>query len=280
MLIYQYKWGVYMQILVLGNNKDKDFYRNSKADGYIFPLDGYSMDYEVKFTIEEIELLRNKKKKCFIIINRMFFEEDIEELDKLLLKIDNYNIDGILYYDDALLELKIRNNYKTNLYINKNYMMCNSDTINFYHHYGVRGVVLSNEITLGEINDIRNNTSLEIMQLLIGYPVVASSRRSLVTNSGNKEKIEVVEPKSKQHYKIIEDEFGSSFISLKRFNGCRYLDDFKSIEYGIIYQDDLSIDIINRLIENIKTNNIKEIDELVGRNRGFLNRKTIYKVIR
>ena len=85
-----------MKILILASNKDKDFYQNSLADGYIFPLRDYSMDYEVKFTIEEIELLRNKKKKCFIIINRMFFEEDIEELDNLLLKIDNYNIDGIL----------------------------------------------------------------------------------------------------------------------------------------------------------------------------------------
>ena len=279
MLIYQYKWGVYMQILVLGNNKDKDFYNNSKADGYIFPLDGYSMDYEVKFTIKEIELLRDKKKKCFIIINRMFFEEDIDELDKLLLKIDNYNIDGILYYDDALLELKIRNNYKTNLYINKNYMMCNSSTINFYHKYGVKGVVLSNEITLDEIKMIRGNTKLEIMQLVIGYPVVATSRRSLNTNSGNLERLEVIEPKSRQHYKLIEDEFGTSFISLKRFNGWKYLKDM-NLDYGIVYQDDLDNDTVNKLVENIKTNNIKEIDELVGRNRGFLNRKTIYKVVR
>lgn len=268
-----------MQILVLGNNKDKDFYNNSKADGYIFPLDGYSMDYEVKFTIKEIELLRDKKKKCFIIINRIFFEEDIDELDKLLLKIDNYNIDGILYYDDALLELKIRNNYKTNLYINKNYMMCNSDTINFYHRYGVKGVVLSNEITLDEIKMIRENTKLEIMQLVIGYPVVATSRRSLNTNSGNLERLEVIEPKSRQHYKLIEDEFGTSFISLKRFNGCKYLKDM-NLDYGIVYQDDLDNDTVNKLVEDIKTNNIKKIDELVGRNRGFLNRKTIYKVVR
>ena len=50
---------------LINTYKDKDFYKNSKADGYIFPLNGYSMDYEVKFTIEEIELLRDKKKKCF-----------------------------------------------------------------------------------------------------------------------------------------------------------------------------------------------------------------------
>ena len=61
-------------------------------------------------------------------------------------------------------------------------MMTNSSTINFYHKYGVKGVVLSNEITLDEIKMIRENTKLEIMQLVIGYPVVATSRRSLNTN--------------------------------------------------------------------------------------------------
>ncbi len=279
MLIYQYKWGVYMQILVLANNKDKDFYQNSLADGYIFPLEDYSMDYEVKFTIEEIESLRNINKKCFIVINRMFFENDLDNLDKILSKIAAMNVDGVLYYDDSILELKIENNYNINLYINKNYMMTNSSTINFYHKYGVKGVVLSNEITLDEIKMIRENTKLEIMQLVIGYPVVATSRRSLNTNSGNLERLEVIEPKSRQHYKLIEDEFGTSFISLKRFNGCKYLKDM-NLDYGIVYQDDLDNDTVNKLVEDIKTNNIKEIDELVGRNRGFLNRKTIYKVVR
>ena len=279
MLIYQYKWGVYMQILVLANNKDKDFYQNSLADGYIFPLEDYSMDYEVKFTIEEIESLRNINKKCFIVINRMFFENDLDNLDKILSKIAKMNVDGVLYYDDSILELKIENNYNINLYINKNYMMTNSSTINFYHKYGVKGVVLSNEITLDEIKMIRENTKLEIMQLVIGYPVVATSRRSLNTNSGNLERLEVIEPKSRQHYKLIEDEFGTSFISLKRFNGCKYLKDM-NLDYGIVYQDDLDNDTVNKLVEDIKTNNIKEIDELVGRNRGFLNRKTIYKVVR
>lgn len=268
-----------MKVLVLANNKDKDFYQNSMADGYIFPLRDYSMDYEIKFTLEEIESLRNDSKKCFIVINRMFFESDLDNLDKILTRIATMNIDGVLYYDDAILELKIENNYNINLYISKNYMMTNSDTINFYHRYGVKGVVLSNEITLDEIKMIRENTKLEIMQLLIGYPVVATSRRSLNTNSGNLERLEVIEPKSRQHYKLIEDKFGTSFISLKRFNGCKYLEGI-DMDYGIVYQDDLDNDTVNKLVEDIKTNNIKEIDELVGRNRGFLNRKTIYKVVR
>ncbi len=53
-----------------------------------------------------------------------------------------------------------------------------------------------------------------------------------------------------------------------------------NLDYGIVYQDDLDNDTVNKLVEDIKTNNIKEIDELVGRNRGFLNRKTIYQVER
>ena len=39
-------------------------------------------------------------------------------------------------------------------------------------------------------------------------------------------------------------------------------------------------EVIKKPVEKNEVNNIKEIDELVGRNRGFLNRKTIYKVVR
>ena len=132
-------------------------------------------------------------------------------------------------------------------------------------------------IRKAELNDVDMLLDMKLDIILSSEEIAELDKRELekIVNYSEEEIRENLED-----YKIIEDEFGSSFISLKRFNGCRYLDDFKSIEYGIIYQDDLSIDIINRLIENIKTNNIKEIDELVGRNRGFLNRKTIYKVIR
>ena len=51
-----------------------------------------------------------------------------------------------------------------------------------------------------------------------------------------------------------------------------------NLDYGIVYQDDLDNDTVNKLVSDIKINNTKEIDDLVGRNRGFLNRKTIYQV--
>ena len=269
-----------MDLLVVAKEKDKNFYQDLDVAGFIFPLDGFSVDYKYKFTLDEIEKLHSKDKKCFVVINRMFFENDLDELAEMLSKIDKMNIDGILYYDDSLLELKIENNYKTNLYLNKNYMVTNSDTLNFYHHKGVMGAILSNEITYDEINNIRNNTTLELMQLLIGYPVVATSRRSLNTNSGNAKNLEVVEPKSSQHYFLLEDEFGTSFISLKRFNGCKYLNDFQKIgiNYGIVYQDDLERKELINLVVLLNQGKTKEIDELLGRNRGFLNRKTIYQV--
>ena len=34
-----------------------------------------------------------------------------------------------------------------------------------------------------------------------------------------------------------------------------------NLDYGIVYQDDLDNDTVNKLVEDIKTNNIKEIDE-------------------
>ena len=90
-----------MDLLIVAKEKDKDFYQEMNVAGFIFPLEGFAMDYKNKFTLDEIEELRCKDKKCFAVINRMFFENKMLEAIENELYYENlYRQKGIIVESD------------------------------------------------------------------------------------------------------------------------------------------------------------------------------------
>ena len=75
-----------------------------EVDGIILPLDGYSVESTCYFNLEEIRnILSNKKNEVFIKINKNLMNEDIEKVSEILIELDKLGIDGILFYDLAIL---------------------------------------------------------------------------------------------------------------------------------------------------------------------------------
>ena len=165
-------------------------------------------------------------------------------------------------------------------------MVTNSDTINLYYDLGVKGAYLSNETTKDEVLNIRNNTKSDLFILLLGNPVVAMSRRSLLTsyfankNKSNNDLITIKEPKSGQEFLVKEDNNGTTFFYNRRLNLSNVYKELvdSGINYGIVEQGDYSSDEYKELINSFISFNKQKIDELAGHNRGFLYRETIYKV--
>ena len=54
--------------------------------------------------------------------------------------------------------------------------------INHYYIIGVYGTVLTNDITLSEINDIKKNTKSVLFKQVFGYPHLSTSKRKLISN--------------------------------------------------------------------------------------------------
>ena len=277
-----------MKLLSILEEKDISKFKELTVSGFILPLTGWSSDYKTTFTLDEALKIKEAcpDKLCFLIMNRFIFEKDLLALEKLYEKIEQSSFMGILFYDDAILQLKKEKNYKTPLYYAKTHMAMNSDTLLLYQNEGATGAVLSSSITLDEIKAIRKKVTMPLMTLLMGYPIVAFSKRYLIKNNqyhlkkDPRQNLEIVEPKTGQTFMLTENEFGTSFLYKKRFNGSKILsllDDIK-IEYGILQQDDLSFSTYKKLCCLFKENKKREIDELIGQNRGFLYRKTEYRV--
>ena len=274
---------------LLGVIRDSNYleYLDNGLDGLILPLENFSVDYFKYYNISDIkEYKKNTDKLCFVVINKMIFNNELDNLLNVLKELENIKVDGVFFYDLAVLNLVKENKININLIYNGTHMVTNSDTINLYYDLGVKRAYLSNEITKDEVLNIRSNTKSDLFILLLGNPVVAMSRRSLLTsyfankNKSKSDLITIKDPKSGQEFLVKEDSNGTTFFYNKRLNlSSVYKElDGSGINYGIIEQGGFSSNQYKELIKAFVHFDKKKIDELAGHNRGFLYRETIYKV--
>ena len=274
---------------ILGVIRDNNYleYLKYGLDGIIFPLENFSVDYFKYYSISDIEnYKKNTDKLVFVVINKMIFNSDLDNLLEILKKLETLKVYGVFFYDLAILNLVKENKLSLNLIFNQTHMVTNSDTINLYYDLGVKGSYLSNEITKDEILNIRHNTKSDLFVLLLGNPVIAMSRRNLLTSyfaNKNKSKsaiITIKEPKSGQEFLVKEDNNGTTFFYNKRLNLSNIYKELVDcgLNYGIVEQGNYSYNEYKDLIAAFVNFNKDKIDELAGHNRGFLYRETIYKV--
>ena len=274
---------------LLGVIRDNNFleYLDNGLDGIILPLENFSVDYFKYYSISDIrECRKSTDKLLYVVINKMIFNNELDNLLSVLKELESIKIDGVFFYDLAVLNLVRENSLNLNLIYNGTHMVTNSDTINLYYDLGVKGAYLSNEITKDEVLNIRSNTKSDLFILLLGNPVVAMSRRSLLTsyftnkNKSNNDLITIKEPKSGQEFLVKEDNNGTTFFYNRRLNLSNVYKELvdSGINYGIVEQGDYSSDEYKELINSFISFNKQKIDELAGHNRGFLYRETIYKV--
>ncbi|MGN0992661.1 MAG: U32 family peptidase [Bacilli bacterium] len=275
--------------------KTKTNYRNAKS--FLFGLKGLST-YENEITLEEIKNLKDKE--VFLAIDKNIFDSDLESLENNLKIIDNFNIKGILFYDLAVLNLAKKYNIKTPLIWNQNFLATNYKTCNFYQKEGVKGAVISSEITIEEIEEISKNTNLDLFLNIFGYRLMAISKRNLITNYfkylglENKSQINYMMQKDEK-YPVIESKIGTKFYTKDILNGIKYINRLKksNIKY-IILDDNLIDENIFKEVADIYEETVKkdftdkqllekenEIKKLLSNTSTlFLDKKTIYKVKR
>lgn len=291
-----------MNIIVKPSMNNLDSYIENGINTFLLPLKDYSVESINYYSLDDIEKIISKYKdiNIFVSINKNIFNSDIEPLKEILKKIDSLQIKGIFYYDLAILNLKKELDLKTDLVWNSTFMVTNYKTCNYYYKKSVKYALISKEITKDEIIDIIKNTKITPIVELISYPVVAFSKRTLVTNYytnyklSKKDDINVIEPKSKQKYYLKENEFGTSFVLDKLMNGSKILKELNNttLDYILLKEDMIEHSIFIECINNIKyyLENYKTMDDndyknwlhkqnkLLGRNTNFFYRKTIYKV--
>ena len=252
-----------------------------EADGYILGIDKYSFLFGKTFNIDEIKKIKDdlKKKEIFVSFNRVIFNDELEDYKMKLKEIDDLGINGIIVGDIAALTYDI----KTNVILDQMHLNNSFYAINHYYNNGVYGTVLTNDITLSEINDIKKNTKSVLFKQVFGYPHLSTSKRKLISNYKEYFNIndassiyEISEKNSNNIYKIIEDNFGTHILGDKVLNLLSFDID---VDYKIV--DGFMLGDVKKVLE-IFMNNKKDkndwINDTYNANYGFINKETIYRV--
>lgn len=241
---------------------------NDLVDAYILPIQNFSINYQVTFTLEEVKKIKKFNKEVFVIINKNIHNEELSKLEKLLIEVEKLNINGIFFYDIAIISLKEKLKLKTDLVWSQEHLTTNYQTINYWYQKGVKYTYLSSELNKEEINEISKNTKAILFVNVFGYQPMFTSRRHLVKNYLNKFKL-IDENKNKKIFKeeksypIIDEPNGTTVYSNYILNATNEHFDAKYLVFNTYLIDNF---------EDVLKNNLYPIE------KGFLDKKIIYKV--
>ena len=279
-----------MELLVeLANKK----HMIDNVDGIILPLENYSVESILSYSISEIkEIVKKVPYKVFIKLNRNLWNEDIPNIKKILIDLDNLNIAGIFFYDLAILQLKKELHLKTPLIWNQTHMVNNWKSSNYYYEKGVEYALLGKELTLEEILEINKKSKIKCMVEVVRKPSIAFSRRKLLSNfyqdldKPKEANLIITEKVSNLTIDVSENIHGTSFFSSVITNGTSIIKNLYEANVPFIIMREYGIDCFQELVNDTKeyiSNSCRDENYVVkyqklGDNTNFFFKKTIYRV--
>lgn len=290
-----------MELVVVPKNIEEiELYYQVGIRTFVMGMENFSTHYP-KINLDQIDDLEKKYSdlNLFVAINKMIFQYELIDLEKLLQSLSKTQIRGVFFYDLAVLSIRNRLHLPLELVWNQTHMVTNYHTCNYYFEKGVSYGVVASEITLEEILEIDHQTKMQLFVPLFGRPVMAHSRRRLLSNYfKSAEKIKEKDSyqiHEKDHsYFVSEDATGTSILSGKLINGIRPLFSLLDAEvaYGLIDATEVEADLVMKAlfyyfqaVSNYRTMNAQAREKLilkseqeVSNETGFFYQKTIYKV--
>lgn len=273
------------KIIVMPKNKEQ---LNLPCDGVIIGIQGLSVNMPYYFELEDIKNIQDKE--IFVALNKNMHNQDLPKLENVLLELENYHIQGVIFYDLAVVNLKKKLNLSYPLVWHQEHMTNNYNTVNFWYNQGIEMSYISSDITLREMKEIKENTQSKLMVTVFGYLPMFVSRRPLISNykhtfhldSNQKEyKIE----KEEKSYPLIENEEGTVVYTDFILEGLREMIELK-YDYYVLNSYDIEDEIFKKVVSIFSNTNEKNIDEqerqihtlLPNTKKGFFYEETVYKV--
>lgn len=266
---------------------------NLNVDSILIGLKNFNSLNLLELDLDSIEeIINNTDKEIFISINKLIHNGEIAELKLILKKLEKLKVSGIFFDDISIYNIVKENNLNLNLIWGNSHQATNYNTINSWNKLGVKNSIISPDITLEEILNIKNNTESKLFVPIYGMFEIFSSNRFLVKNY-----LKYIDKNSDSgfhyinhkilntYYPIYEDSNGTHIINGNILNGLEEMPKLIENKIDYVLINSYMISNINEVIDsfndviNGKINNINELAlKLSDNNKGFLYTETIYKV--
>ena len=166
-----------MKILIKVNSIDE---LKLDADGYILGFNDFCLSFEKTFSIDEIKSIVKEysEKEIFVSLNKIIFNNELSLYKSILFELDKLPLKGIIIGDTAALIYNLNTNLiMDQLHLNNSYL-----TANHYYNNGCSCIYLTNDITLQDINYIKENSNSILFKDVFCLPHLSTSKRNLITN--------------------------------------------------------------------------------------------------
>ena len=279
-----------MKILTIPSSIEEINKTKNLVDGFIIGIKDKSVN--VNYYINDLKELNNIDGDIFISLNKNFHNSDLDEVKKILIDLNNYNIKGVMFYDIGLLNIYNSLNLNYELCWSQEHLTTNYNTINYWNEHNAKYAYLSSDITEEEIIEISKHSKSKLIVNLFGYLPMFVSKRHTVKNYleyfdlKDNSDINYIEKEGKI-YPIIDNNVGTQVYSNNILNGIESVLKI-NVDYIVLNSFNIGLEkflIIINLFKSVNTDNVLEYSNKINSmfpnvDNGFLNTKTIYRVKR
>lgn len=255
---------------MIPNSKDLSFY----DDDIILPLKDYSIGFDVYFEAKKIESIA-KTRNVSVIINIFLHREKIESIKSIIKLMPSVKY----FFVEDLGLLNIIDKSKCVLF--QNHIINNYSSISYYKEIGIDNVVVSNELTLQELEEIRSKTTSNLFYFLINRNTLMYSKRKLISSYNDYKgksdahlRKELEERVSKRRLIIKEENNSTVIFDANLFSANEVMDDLDGFNF-IVNFNNLSDKEFKYVMKYYKD---KNLGDYISIDNYFLKNKIVYKV--
>ena len=282
--------------IIVKVNKLEDVYTLDNVDAYLLANRQFSYRFVESFCINKINKVRKyaheNNKKVYVLINKIFKDDELEKLEVFLTKLKKANVDCIFFTDFAVFVLAEKLEMANKCIFYHETFLRNTYDILTYQESGIKKIICSKDMHLKDIKLLPKEKKDTYGIICFGYIPLYESQRKILTHYISMNKL----PKSlihsttlslKEHtrddrYKVIEQEGVSSIFDSKVYSYLPYIKELsENINMFIVDSLFFETSYIKEVVELIKkaqqgidvTEELTKLDESISFTDGFLNKK-------
>lgn len=213
------------------------------ADAVYMGLSEFSLRAKAdNFTAEELEkashLVRSRDKKFYVTVNIFPHNRDIAPVKEHLASLNAIAPDALIVSDPGIFDMVTAIAPLIPVHISTQANITNYSAAKFWEKLGAKRLVLSRELTIDEIKEIRDNVSIELECFVHGAICISYSGRCYISSflanrSANKGECTnscrwnyalMEETRQGQYFPVYENDHGTYVLSSKDLCMIEYLD--------------------------------------------------------
>ncbi len=215
---------------------------NINVDYLIIGQEGFSVRNNYNFSLEELEKIISQKKntKILILVNRIFFEEDINPLIAYLLNLSKLSIDGIIFADFGVIQICNEQNLKFDFFYNPETLVTNYGSFDFYLRNKINNVFVSRELRKKELLEILDNKNkMNVGIQGAGYSFIMESKWKMIENFNKEYDLQI--PINKKLFLneetrnfptiIYQDKYGTYLYTAYSLSTIKFLNELNKLDY-------------------------------------------------